>query len=181
MAIISNYHAPAVVMSIIALSVTPLIVLFFRIYYRGLEFLQMAYLFAFVMAQQAFSNKLTTAMVQFDRSFFNSCTTGDFVCTNGFALSFGAVLAAILGLTFLFVSIQKCCNKTVEYEPVYSTFKGFIKWIYVPLAFSSTFYVLTYINQSTIQMSDILLPAIVLGILVLLPFFQLIGYKCIQT
>jgi hypothetical protein len=150
MAIVSNYQAPAVVMSIIALSVAPLIVLFFRVYYRGLEFLQMAYLFAFVMAQQAFSKNLTTAIVQFDRTFFNSCTSGDFLCTNGFALSFGVVLAAILGLTFLFVSIQKCCNKTVEYEPVYSTLKGFIKWIYVPLTYSSTFFVLTYVNKSTI-------------------------------
>jgi|JI9StandDraft_1071089.scaffolds.fasta_scaffold244271_1 hypothetical protein len=179
MTVLPDYRSPAIVISIVALSVTPLVLLFFRVYYRGLDFLQMCYLFAISMASTAFSSQLTTAMIAFNRTFFTTCTAGDFVCTQGFPLSFASVLIGILLVTFIFVAIQKCCGKAIDYEPVFLTFKGFIKWIYVPLAYSSAAYVLVYLNLATIVLSDLLLPAIVLGILALFPFCQLIAYKCI--
>ncbi len=64
---------------------------------------------------------------------------------------------------------------------MYSTFKGFIKWIYFPLIYSSTAYVLILANLPEVVISDLLPPAVVLGILIVFPFCQLIGYKCIET
>lgn len=84
MTVLPDYRSPAIVISIVALSVTPLVLLFFRVYYRGLDFLQMCYLFAISMASTAFSSQLTTAMIAFNRTFFTTCTAGDFVCSQGF-------------------------------------------------------------------------------------------------
>lgn len=36
MTVLEDYRSPAIVMSIVALSVAPFIVLFFRVYFRGL-------------------------------------------------------------------------------------------------------------------------------------------------
>lgn len=63
---------------------------------------------------------------------------------------------------------------------MYRTLKGFIKWIYVPLVTSSTSTLLTAFNLTSIDLTTILPPAIVLGVLALLPFIQLIVLKCIQ-
>lgn len=115
MSIVTSYDGPAVVLSVVALAVTPVILLFFRHYFRGLDFLQMCYLFAVTMATTTFSSHLTTAMLMFDRTLFNSCTAGDFICTNGFPLSLGVVLLALILFTFIFVAIQKCCGKGIEF------------------------------------------------------------------
>lgn len=179
MTVLEDYITPARVLSIIGLSVTPLVLVFFRVYFRGLDHLQMCYLFAISMAATAFSSHLTTAVLKFDRTFYSECTAGGFVCNTGFPLSFGTVLIGIFVVTFLFVLFQKCCNKSVEYEPVFLTFKGFIKWIYLPLTYSSGAYVLVYVNLPAIVLSDILIPGIILAVVVVYPFCQLIGYKCI--
>ena len=121
-------------------------------------------------------------MVSFDKNILTFCTTGDYVCSNGFALSVGAILSGLLLITFIFVSIQKCCGKAIEYEPVFITFKGFIKWIYVPLVYTSTKALLSLISLTTVSLSltTLLPPAIVLGFLALFPFFQLIAKKASQ-
>lgn len=113
MAVVVEYNTAAIVLSIFALSVSPIVLLFFRHYYRGLDFLQMCYLFAILMANTTFSSRLTTAMLDFNKNLLTFCTTGDFVCNNGFRLSFGACLLGVLALTFFFVMLQKCCNKSI--------------------------------------------------------------------
>lgn len=113
MAVVVEYESAAQILSIAALSVTPVILLFFRHYYRGLDFLQMCYLFAILMANSTFSSNLTTAVLAFNQNFFTFCTNGDYVCTNGFTLSFGACLIGVLVVTFFFVLLQKCCNKSI--------------------------------------------------------------------
>ena len=115
MPVVVSYQEAAVVMSIWALSVTPLVLLFFRHYFRGLDFLQMCYLFAITMAPTSFSSYLTTAMIAFNKNLLLFCKDGDFVCSNGFPLSFGACLVAFLVVSFIFVSLQKCCNKSIEF------------------------------------------------------------------
>lgn len=113
--ITAYYSTAAIVMSIIGLSIAPLLPLFFNQYFRGLEFLQMCYLFALTMSPTAFSGFLSTAMVYFNKNLLSFCTTGDFICTNGFGLSFGAILFGLLFVTFLFVQFRKCCGKEIEY------------------------------------------------------------------
>jgi len=51
----------------------------------------------------------------------------------------------------------------------------------VPLVTSSTYTLLKALNSTTIDLTTILGPAIVLGVLALLPFVQLIVLKCIQN
>ena len=102
-------------MSIAALAITPIVLFFFKHFYRALDYLQMCYLFAISMAPLSFSSQLYTAMLEFNKTFFNSCTTGDFVCSNGFRLSFGLVVIGVIAVSFLFVAFQKCCNKSIEY------------------------------------------------------------------
>lgn len=179
MTLSSDYQTIALAYSITALSIAPLLPLFFRQYFRSLEFLQMCYLFASVLNTSALSSKLTTAVVSFDKNILTFCTTGDYVCSNGFPLSFGVILAGILIITFIFVSIQKCCGKAIEYEPVFLTFKGFIRWIYGPLVYTSTSYLLALINLTS-DLNTLLPPVIVLGILALFPFLQLIVNKATQ-
>ena len=116
MTVISDYSSPAIVFSIIGLAVAAILPIFFRQYFRGLEFLQMSYYFALAMNASAFSASLNTARVGFSNlNFLTFCTSGDFVCSNGFALSFGVVLSGVMVLVFIFVAIQKLCGKAIEY------------------------------------------------------------------
>lgn len=140
----------------------------------------MCYLFALTMNPTAFSGYLTTAMVKFNKNILTFCTTGDFVCTNGFQLSFAVILFGLLLVTFFFVQFRRCCGKAIEYEPVFRTLKGFIKWIYVPLVANSTYSLLQVISSTTIDLASFLGPVIVLAVLALLPIVQLIVLKCIQ-
>ena len=133
------------------------------------------------MASKAFSSHLTTAMQQMHRTFYTDCTSGDFVCSNGFLLSVSTVLAAFVVVTFIFVLLQKCCKKDIEYEPVFNTFKGFVKWVYLPLVYAATVDILEKLNMSELKTMDLILPGIILIVAVLLPIVQLIGYKCIQV
>ena len=90
MAIFIEYSTAAIILSIAALSIAPVVLFFFRHYYRGLDFLQMCYLFAMLMADTTFSSHLGTASLQFNKNILTFCTDGDYVCSNGFLLSFGA-------------------------------------------------------------------------------------------
>jgi len=67
------------------------------------------------MNTKSFSGYLTTATVDFNKNILTFCTTGDFVCTNGFRLSLSAILFGLLFVTFLFVQFRKCCGKEVEF------------------------------------------------------------------
>lgn len=138
----------------------------------------MSFLFASVMNTAAFSSYLTTAMISFNKNLLVFCTSGDFVCSNGFPLSFAAVLVALLLLIFVFISFRKCC-RPVEYEPAFIALKGCIKWFYVPLAYSSTVTLLSLV-YSPIDLTTLLPPAVVLGVLAVFPLLQLLVKKCIQ-
>lgn len=79
----------------------------FRSYFRFLDHLQFLYAFAIVLASQLslFSNNLLNSWVGFDKNIFFFCTTGELVCTAGFALSFGACLLVFLLIMRLIVLI----------------------------------------------------------------------------
>ena len=77
--------------------------------------------------------------------------------------------------------MQKCCNKTIEYEPVYSPLKGFIRWFYLPLTYASAYWVIKEEEKAVLDVGQIAAPGAILACLLFFPFFQLIGYKCIQN
>ena len=80
MAVVVSYEGAAIVLSIVALAVGPIVLLFFKHYYRALDFLQMCYLFALAVAPTSFSSHLTTAMIAFNQNLFTFCQPNDFVC-----------------------------------------------------------------------------------------------------
>jgi hypothetical protein len=141
----------------------------------------MSYWFAVAMNSAAFSYSLTTSDIAFNLNFLTFCSTGDFVCNNGFALSFAAALVGVMIIIWLFVVLQNCCRtKKVEYEPVFLTLKGFIIWFYVPLAVPATVGVIQQASMASINLTTFLPPVIVLGVLAIFPFLQLLAYKAIQ-
>lgn len=179
MSIVPNYSTPGLVYSIVGLSAVAPIVFIFRHYFRGLEFMQMAYYFAATMAATTFSSKLGTSLANFNYNFLTFCESGDLVCSLGFQLSFASCLVGVLIFFFIVVVFQKCCRPHIRYEPVYLMFKGFIKWVYIPIAVPATKELLTQIIslQTTTKLIE---AAAILGFLAIFPFFQLIAYKCIQ-
>ena len=176
MTVLPSYQIAGIVYSIVCLSVVVPILFFFRQYFRGLDFLQMSYYFGTIMAAASFSTNLSTSVVAFNYNFLTFCSSGDIVCTLGFQLSFGVVLVGIILLLLISVLFMKCCGKSTSFSPVFGSLKGFLKWIYVPLAVNSTLFLITAINNS----SSVIPSAVILGVLTLFPIIQLIYEKVIQ-
>lgn len=172
MAVLPSYQLAAIIYSIVCLAVVVPVLFFFRHYFRGLDFLQMSYYFGLIMATTSFSTNLYTSVVAFNYNFLTFCTSGDVVCTLGFQLSFGVVLVGIILFFLISILFMKCCGKATSFQPVFLSIKGFIKWIYVPLAVNSTGFLVRYIVNS--NTSNIAAPAVILGILTLYPLIQLI-------
>lgn len=179
MTILPDYNTTGVVFSIVGLSAVVPVLFLFRHYFRGLDFVQVSYFFAATMLPSAFSNTLGTSLVNFDYNFLLFCSSGDLVCSLGFQLSFGVAVAGALLFLLLVVSIVKCSKPHVKFEPLYLFLKGFFKWVYVPLAVYST-KALVETLDGTMDSTKLITSAAILGTLALFPFFQLIGYKCIQ-
>jgi hypothetical protein len=115
MAILPSYDAAGLVLSILSLSFVVPILFIFRHYFRGLDFLQMTYFFATAMGATSFAAKLGTSVVNFGYNFLSFCSDQDFVCSQGFQLSFGAVLAGVIIFFFLVVVFQKCCRPDIRF------------------------------------------------------------------
>ena len=167
-------------MSIAALAINPILIFFFRHFYRALDYLQMCFLFAISMAPLSFSSHLNTVMLEFDKTFFTSCIPGDFACSNGFRLSFGLVVEQLIIVSFIFVMLQKICGRSIEYEPVFNVLKGFIRWFYLPLVYYCTYELIKQYKTTPRDKNNFIAPGLILIGLVIFPFIQLIGYKCIQ-
>lgn len=122
-------------LSIVALAIAPLSYIILKKYYRSLCFLQLSYYYAvaYLTTTNFFSKYLGYSCVDFQANLLTFCESTDLVCSLGFPLSFAGVFAAFLFVVFIFTAIQKCCGKDIRFEPVYSFFKGFITWFYVPI------------------------------------------------
>lgn len=184
--VVSSYSVPSSIYSIASLSLVVPVLFIFRQYFRSLDFVQMSYIFALTMYPTAFSAHLSTSFVNFNYNFLNFCSGTDLVCTLGFPLSFGIAVGGFLLLIAIFIGLQKCCGKSkVEFEPTYTAFKGFFKWIYLPMTYYSAKYLASALdnsmNLSNTNLTNIIQAGVVAAICLLFPIFQLIGYKCIQT
>lgn len=71
--IIPEYSTAGLVFSIVSLTLVVPVLVMFRHYFRSLDFLQMAFFFAKVMYEDAFSLKLFVSVFNFDRNFYNFC------------------------------------------------------------------------------------------------------------
>lgn len=145
--VIPNYDTPGKVYSIVSLSLVVPVMFFFRQYFRGLDFMQMSYIFGLAMYTTSFSTHLGISFADFNYNFLTFCTNGDIVCTLGFQLSFGCVLVGLILLFAIFIGLHRCGgNKKLEFESVYLAFKGFFKWIYLPYAYYSSYYLATAVD-----------------------------------
>lgn len=183
--VVPTYSAASTIFSVAALALVVPVQFIFRQNYRSLDFLQMSYIFAGTMFKASFSNHLSISFASFPYNFLSFCQSGDLVCTLGFQLSFGAVLIGFLLMTALFIGLQRCCGKKLEMEPIYSTFKGFFRWFYLPATYHSAHYLALALeqsfNQSNTNLTNIIWAASIAGFCFVFPILQLLAYKCIQT
>ena len=116
----------------------------FRTYFRFLDHLQLFYLFYLGLGNSLimFSKYLSDSWVLFDQNFFVFCNEGDLLCTIGFPLSFTSCLMVFLIALKIIVLFEKCRKQQIRYEPVYSFFKGFWRWTYVPLTYYSLYFII---------------------------------------
>jgi hypothetical protein len=115
MSIVPIYSTPGVAFSIVGLVGVAPICFIFRHFFRGLEFMQMAYYFAATMAVSTFSANLGTSLANFNYNFLTFCESGDLVCSLGFQLSFASCLVGALIFFFVVVMLQKCCRPHLRY------------------------------------------------------------------
>lgn len=101
-----------------ALSIVALIIMMpfcfaFRGYFRLLDHLQLMFVYAVLLASQSttFSAYLSNSWIGFKYNIFFFCKDGDFVCTAGFPLSFGACLLLFLVAMRIIVAIETCRKK----------------------------------------------------------------------
>jgi hypothetical protein len=85
----------------------------------------------------------------------------------------------------IFIAIQRCCGRpNLEIEPIYSAFKGFFKWFYLPCTYTSAYYLAQVlslvIDEPSYKTLDLIEAAAIAGFCLLFPIIQLVGYKCIQ-
>ena len=165
--------------SIVGIALVAPICFGFRQYFRFLDHLQIFYLLFLGLASSSkiFSGQLDESWVLFPRNFYIFCNSGDFVCSVGFPLSFMSCLLVFLVIVRIIVAIETCRNSQIRFEPVYTFFKGFFRWSYLPL----TYYSLYFMIKSIQGTKDSLISSIVvLAFCLLFPVIQLIAYKCIQ-
>lgn len=154
--IVPTYNVPGTAFSIAALAAIVPVMIMFKQYFRSLDFLQMSYFFSITMFATAFSSNLSASIANFQYNFLSFCSSGDLICTTGFQLSFGIVVAGFLLISLLFTLIRKCCKPELTFEPIYLFFKGFFKWIYLPLTYYSTTYLAKALDKSLNQSNTVI-------------------------
>jgi len=150
-------------------------------YFRYFDHLQLTLLYWAILAPtfETFGSHLTDSWAKFIPNFLTFCTSGSLVCELGFALSFTICLLGVILLAWLIVMIIKCKRPDLHFETVYSAFKGFFRWTYVPLVYYSVTYLILDLKLGT---RDNFIPSIViLAWTAVFPIIQLIYYKTIQT
>lgn len=111
MTILPEHVISGLVLSIVGLTFVAPFAFLLRKSFRGLEYMQIAYLYALNMAfsSNTFSNNLGVSIVKFDNQTFfpDACSTSgyDVLCSLGFQISFTIVLVGFLLLLLVIVSL----------------------------------------------------------------------------
>jgi hypothetical protein len=181
MSFIPNQNIIGQALAIAGLSLVAPSSYLFRSFSRTLDFAQMLYVFSIAYAPTAtiFSSNLGYSFLSFMPNFLTFCTQGDYVCTNGYLLSPGAVWLGLVILTFIVSKLVCCTDKTKKYHKFYNFLKGFMRWFMPPLVYSSTGSIIIFLQTYTITSSstDFIVAAGVLGFFALWFLIEVIGYK----
>lgn len=154
----------------------------FNTHLRILDYLQLAYLFSLVTTLPAFSNNLSATWLKFIPNFYEKfCDSDGFVCNSGYALSSGTVIIGIIILALAITGIEKCRKPTIRFMPVFTLFKGLIRWIYISLASLSVLFIWKYATGVVGNMlTNLVAPIVVLIICGSFPWIQCLAAKCSQ-
>lgn len=180
-----NYVGTAISATALALSIPHYFI--FKSHLRILDFLQLIFLFSTMYTVplfSTFSQNLSDSWLKFMPNFYSSlCDATGFTCNVGYSLSAGTVLLGIILLALFITGIEKCRKPDkIKFMPVFTLFKGFVRWVYISLVAVSTAYIYMYLTGLITGMfSNFIAPIIVGGICLIFPFAQLIAAKCSET
>lgn len=151
---------------------------------RILDFLQMIFLFSALYSTSVyttFANSLSDSWLKFMPNFYTSiCEPTGFACNVGYSLSAGTVLLGIILLALFITGVEKCRKPDkIKFMPVFTLFKGFVRWVYISLVSVSAVYIISYLfGLFTNMLSNFIAPIVVLAICLIFPIAQLIAAKC---
>lgn len=105
----SIYEQIGLAYSIVGLTLVVPTVFIFKQYNRFLDHLQIVLLFALVLQpnHDMFGSHLEDSWAEFIPNFLKFCTTGDLVCSLGFALSWTICLVGVILIFGLIVAFEK--------------------------------------------------------------------------
>jgi hypothetical protein len=182
--IIPHSYEVGVTVSAVSLALAIPHYFIFNTHLRILDFVQLIFLFNLVATNWAiFASYLNDSWLQFIPNFYsNYCDAGGFVCTVGYALCFGTVLVGVIILALIITGIEKCRKPNIRFMPVFTLFKGLVRWIYISLSSISALFIYYY-GTGIIgnQVTNFIAPIIVLAICFIFPIVQLIAAKCAET
>ena len=123
-----------------SLALSPLISYFNRNLSHSLFIVQMVYLFNNVYATNTtlFANRLGLSWLSFIPSFLTYCgDTPSYDCKNANLLTAIIGWIALIILLAIIVRIIRIKKPNATFKPVYNFFKGFFRWIIIPLFYNS--------------------------------------------
>lgn len=156
----------------------------FNTHLRILDFVQLIFLFSLINPlYSTFINYLSVSWLQFIPNFYSSfCDANGFMCNVGYALCFGTVLIGIIVLALLITGIEKCRKPHIRFMPVFTLFKGLVRWIYISLSSVSALFLFKYLTGGvTGQLTNFIAPIVVLAVCFIFPIVQLIAGKVAET
>jgi hypothetical protein len=120
----------------------------FNTHLRILDFLQLVFQFSIISTlYQTFANMLSVSWLQFIPNFYSSfCDADGFMCNVGYALCFGTVLIGVIILALLITGIEKCRKPGIRFMPVFTLFKGLVRWIYISLSCISALFIVKFLS-----------------------------------
>ena len=183
MSFISNQPMTGQAMCYAALTLSLATTLLGRHYSRSIYFAQLLFIFAAVYpdtTDAAFSLNLGYSWVSFIPTFLsNYCTTGDYVCTNGYLLtSFIGYIGGAIGL-FIIVKLLSCKFKSLQFLKVYSFYRGLSYWFFAPLAYVSAVQIIQSLNTGSYD-KNFIYAAGAMGALLVMAIMELISAKVAQ-
>lgn len=168
--------------SVAGLALVGISTYYFRNYSRVLDCVQLFYVFAiaYAAALGEFSLLLGWGSLTFIPSFLNSfCSTGDYLCTNGYLISAGVAWLGAAFLMLIIIKIISCKRTGTRYQSFYNFWKGILRWIMTPLIYYSTTQVITQVKANNLLDRNFYASAGVCVFFFIWIFVELIGYKCV--
>lgn len=155
----------------------------FRNYSRVFDYVQLFYVFSLAYASTTgvFSQNLDWGSLSFMQNFLNAyCNAGEFICLYGYLISPAIAWFGVTFFMLLILGLISLKKSSVKYQNFYNFWKGFFRWVSVPLIYLCTTQIITSI-QNNFNYSEVNFDAalIVAAIIVCWIFVEVIGYSCV--